>query len=323
MVVVVVRAVAKQTMIQRHVAEALPMPSLVTSYRFCFLLCRRDPSFATKEPDAPKNLNNTPTTDGSVGLQTDRQRREGERERTQKENTHHHAGLRAGQGAKKQAQPALGFRKKLKADAVILTSVKQFSETAKHVRQETRSLADLNLPHACKEVVDLNTSSVVLEIERSILSIAKSILAGNGFGYSVPSRSSVNQLYVPELHRIVLQDKASFRQFANISSVRKTAITTRILQLVHQLCTKQIHVTKRDLFYTDVKVFQEQGQSDTILDDVSCMLGSTRSSLNVVASEKGVVIGRLIFIEDGDGIDCTKMGVGGKAIPPNIDKVRG
>jgi meiotic recombination protein SPO11 len=231
--------------------------------------------------------------------------------------------FRTGQGAKKQAQAALGFRKKLKSDAVILASVKKFSATAKDVRQETRTLADLNLPHACKEVVDLNTSSVVLEIERSILSIAKSILAGNGFGYSVPARSSANQLYVPELDRIVLKDKASFRQFANISSVRKTAITTRILQLVHQLCTKQIHVTKRDLFYTDVKLFQEQGQSDTILDDVSCMLGCTRSSLNVVASEKGVVVGRLIFIEDGDRIDCTKMGVGGKAIPPNIDKVQG
>jgi hypothetical protein len=36
----------------------------------------------------------------------------------------HHAGLRTGQGAKKQAQAALGFRKKLKADAVILASVK-------------------------------------------------------------------------------------------------------------------------------------------------------------------------------------------------------
>ena len=43
----------------------------------------------------------------------------------------------------------------------------------------------------------------------------------------------------------------------------------------------------------------------------------------VVASEKGVVVGRLTFSEDGDAIDCSKMGVGGKAIPPNIDKVRG
>lgn len=41
----------------------------------------------------------------------------------------------------------------------------------------------------------------------------------------------------------------------------------------------------------------------------------------VVASEKGVVVGRLTFREDGDAIDCRRMGVGGKAIPPNIDKV--
>lgn len=43
----------------------------------------------------------------------------------------------------------------------------------------------------------------------------------------------------------------------------------------------------------------------------------------VVASEKGVVVGRLQFREDGDLIDCQRMGVGGKAIPPNVDKVRG
>lgn len=33
-------------------------------------------------------------------------------------------------------------------------------------------------------------------------------------------------------------------------------------------------------------------------------------------------MGRLRFREDGDQIDCQRMGVGGKAIPPNIDKVR-
>lgn len=30
----------------------------------------------------------------------------------------------------------------------------------------------------------------------------------------------------------------------------QAVITTRILQLVHELCRKRIHVTKRDLFYT-------------------------------------------------------------------------
>ena len=42
----------------------------------------------------------------------------------------------------------------------------------------------------------------------------------------------------------------------------------------------------------------------------------------MVASEKGVVVGRLAYREDGDLIDCQRMGVGGKAIPPNVDKVQ-
>lgn len=60
----------------------------------------------------------------------------------------------------------------------------------------------------------------------------------------------------------------------------QTAVTVRILGLVHELCLKRIHVTKRDLFYTDVKLFEEQGQSDSVLDDMACMLGCTRSSLH-------------------------------------------
>ena len=82
-----------------------------------------------------------------------------------------------------------------------------------------------------------------------------------------------------------------------------------------------IHITKRDLFYTDVKLFVDQSESDGVLDDLACMIGCTRSNLHVVASDKGLVVGRIQFEEDGDEIDCTKMGVGGKAIPPYIDKI--
>ncbi len=36
---------------------------------------------------------------------------------------------------------------------------------------------------------------------------------------------------------------------------------------------------------------------------------------------QGVVVGRIQFRDDGDLIDCTRMGVGGKAIPPYIDRI--
>ena len=202
----------------------------------------------------------------------------------------------------------------------IMKKVEQLERAVKAQKQETRTLKDLNLPHV-KEVVDKDARAVLDEIEASIVNVALSILRGEGFTYSLPNRSKTNQLYVPELDRIVLKDSLSHRQFANTSTCRKTVITTRILQLVHELCLKRIHVTKRDLFYTDVKLFEDQSNSDAVLDDIACMLTCTRSSLHVVASEKGVVVGRLQFAEDGDEIDCSRMGVGGKAIPPNIDKV--
>eukprot|EP01052_Picozoa_sp_SAG31_P012534 SAG31_NODE_735_length_12488_cov_7.086044_8_plen_136_part_00 len=126
-------------------------------------------------------------------------------------------------------------------------------------------------------------------------------------------------MYVEELGRIVLKDKETERHFGQPSTVRKTAITTRVMQLVHELCRKGIHSTKRDLFYTDVKLFQQQSESDDVLNDVACMVGCTRNSLNVCASDKGVVIGRVQFREKGDFIDCTRMGLGGKAIPASAD----
>ena len=184
-----------------------------------------------------------------------------------------------------------------------------------------RTLDDVGVSGVTKEVIAMDSRDVMGEIERIAVVAAMSILRGEGFSYTMPARTASNMMYVAELDRLVLRDKTLERVFANSSSARKTAITTRVLQLVMELCAKGIHVTKRDLFYTDVKLFKQQTESDDVLDDAACMIGCTRSSLNVVASEKGIVVGKIIFDDDGDTIDCTKMGVGGKAIPPSIDRV--
>lgn len=188
-------------------------------------------------------------------------------------------------------------------------------------RKAPTTLSDINIQGVLKEVLELGGLFVRRRIESALADVARSILDGRGFRYVVPTRSAGNQLYVEELDRIVLKDKTSVRAFANTSTVRKTAITTRVMGLVWELCKKRIHTTKRDLYYTDVKLFRTQGESDEVLNDVACMLGCTRTSLSVVASEKGIVIGRVQFREAGDLIDCTRMGVGGKAIPPYIEKI--
>jgi len=158
----------------------------------------------------------------------------------------------------------------------------------------TRSLISLGY-NGVREVAELGPKTVQRRIEDIVLHVARSILDGHGFAYAVPNRSSTNQMYVPELDRIVLKNKTSVRPFIGVSTVRKTAIMTRVMQLVHEVLHKNIHTTKRDLFYTDVKLFKSQDESNAVLDDVACMAGCTRTSLHVVASEKGVVVGRLQF----------------------------
>lgn len=117
-------------------------------------------------------------------------------------------------------------------------------------------LSKSNLFETPMQVVDKNADSVLDEVESTIYQVAQQILRGEGFTYGIPSRSKGNQIYVPELDRIVLKDSKSQRPFASTGTCRKAVITTRILQLIHELCLKRIHVTKRDLFYTDVKLFE-------------------------------------------------------------------
>lgn len=53
----------------------------------------------------------------------------------------------------------------------------------------------------------MGAAGVMDEIERIAVEVALSIMAGKGFSFRVPTRSSGNQKYVEELDRIVLGDK--------------------------------------------------------------------------------------------------------------------
>ena len=106
----------------------------------------------------------------------------------------------------------------------IMKKVEQLERAVKAKKEETRTLKDLNLPNV-REVVDKDPRAVLDEIESSILKVAMSILQGDGFSYAVPNRTKTNQLYVPELDRIVLKDAVSQRHFANTSTCTRQAIS--------------------------------------------------------------------------------------------------
>jgi hypothetical protein len=157
--------------------------------------------------------------------------------------------------------------KKPKKDASAAASVPQNIDPSK------KSLArELQL---VREVKVMESTKVMDGIEDVMCHAAHSIMKGEGFRYYVPSRASGNQIYVKELDRICLGGKISERPFVHAGQVRKTTITSRVMQLTHEVLSKDIHVTKRDLFYTDVKLFKDQVSCPVL----SCPVLSVLSSL--------------------------------------------
>ena len=197
----------------------------------------------------------------------------------------------------------------LSDDSSTFDSDEEYKESDKKVKKEkakTKPKISLDIlkGKSIVEVSEMSSTEVVEAIEAIAIRIANQVLMKKGFSMEIPSRSSSNQVYIKELDRIVLGDKKGTRSFLNAKEARKSAITTRVMQLLHTVLLKKIHITKRDLFYTDVKLFVDQSESDGVLDDIATMVGCTRSNLHVVASDKGLVVGRITFIEDGDYIDC-------------------
>jgi DNA topoisomerase VI, subunit A len=66
------------------------------------------------------------------------------------------------------------------------------------------------------EVSEMSPVEVVEAIELIAVQIANQVLQKKGFALEIPSRSASNQIYVPELDRIVLGEKRGTRSFLNV-----------------------------------------------------------------------------------------------------------
>jgi meiotic recombination protein SPO11 len=69
---------------------------------------------------------------------------------------------------------------------------------------------------AIVEVIEMSPTNVIHDIESIAIKIVKQILDKKDFTLYVPSRTSSNQIYVPELDRIVLGEKKGLRHFLNV-----------------------------------------------------------------------------------------------------------
>ena len=118
-----------------------------------------------------------------------------------------------------------------------------------------------------------------------------------------------------------------------VNTVKTFAQTLRMMSLSKQLVETDDIATKREAYYVsknwgDAK-FDEQPESDTVMDDVEAMFMVNREQLGFIPEEKGgEVAGELIVIDKDPNtgkaieIDCTKFGSGAYSIPISVEELK-
>ncbi len=113
---------------------------------------------------------------------------------------------------------------------------------------------------------------------------------------TMPSRSTDNIYYNPELRQYVLGDKKVKRSTRNIRHLRPFTQLVWMAFFTHELTSNQKTSTLRDVFYSaqayDIS-FKDQNESDNIITDLETVLGCTREDFNVFPEESSAVFGDL------------------------------
>jgi meiotic recombination protein SPO11 len=87
-----------------------------------------------------------------------------------------------------------------------------------------------------------------------------------------------------------------------------------LLKKIQKLLIQNEINTKRDLFYQNVNLFKNQAVVDQGVEDIACSFGIKRDQLNVIASGKGLVRGKVqLELLNGTVLDCSSQVV---LIPP-------
>lgn len=180
---------------------------------------------------------------------------------------------------------------------------------------------DIIFPPETVKIDNLNRRETLNRLYKLVDDVLEKIYNTGRPSIELPSRSGTNIIWDEENDLLLLGKQIIEKQFHTLTSVADITRLMRVLEVVNELLNEDIHATKREVFYTDVNLFQEQKNSDKSIEDVASMLYTTRNSTHIVAAPKGTCVGRLRIRDRNDIIDLEGLGSGGWTISPMLDNI--
>lgn len=157
--------------------------------------------------------------------------------------------------------------------------------------------------------------------------VVKTVLKGVDPSLEIPSRSLSNVSFDEKKSIIELGDQKQQRQLFNVGHARKFMQTFLIASACKDLIEAEKTTSIRDLYYitkhtmgdTKQNTFEEQDESDPIIEDLEVTIDALREELNLFASNKGSMVGPLTLVDSGDTIDLRHLGSGGWSVPSIVE----
>jgi len=143
----------------------------------------------------------------------------------------------------------------------------------------------------------------------------------------IPLRTLANAQYNKSKRIIEMGGRTATRNFFDLGKAKSFMQTTLIAGGCKRLVDEDKTVSIRGLYYltkhtiagTKEKTFNDQEESDPIIEDLEVALEALREELHVYASTRGNIAGNLTVASKGDVIDLRRMGAGGLGIPSIVE----
>lgn len=230
----------------------------------------------------------------------------------EEENNQGAAERREHQELQDRINKKLLFQEHVKSLQTIIEEIRAYIKSYR----ETASFKSTRVKKNDKilQVVDMNSEQVLSKI------VKLKAFARSNNTIPVPSRADENQDYNLILNRNVLlkEDPSTQKQTKN---ERKFELLDHLLTVIYELCLKEKTMEIRTIYYRDPNLYRSREKVSAAIDDLCCVIGCTRSSLHVYASEKGVVFGNISFSVGRQRYRCTTGGIKGTPIPSKTNLI--
>ncbi len=168
-------------------------------------------------------------------------------------------------------------------------------------------------------------------VGEKIVGFAQSIVASAAKkrdpSIEIPLRTLANAQYNKSKRIIEMGGRTTTRNFFDLGKAKSFMQTALIAGGCKRLINEDKTVSIRGLYYltkhtiagTKEKTFNDQVESDPIIEDLEVALEALREELHVYAKSAGSIAGKVTIVSKGDVIDLRRMGAGGYTIPSIVE----